>query len=94
MTKWINIFSKNISYNIKFSQWDVNQLPLDYRTNAMTTELHTPKIYNTMHIYRQIDDHLIRGVEIPMYTYNQTDDFIRNVEIQYFTDYKSIQPMG
>ena len=70
VTKWINIFSKNISYNIKFSQWDVNQLPLDYRTNAMTTELHTPKIYNTMHIYRQIDDHLIRGVEIPMYTYS------------------------
>ena len=48
-----------------------------------------------MHIYRQIDDHLIRGVEIPMYTYSYTDDhFIRNVEIQYFTDYKSIQPMG
>ena len=28
------------------------------------------KMYNTMHIYRQIDDHLIRGVEIPMYTYS------------------------
>ena len=63
----------------------------------MTTELHTPLTRRTipMHIYRQIDDHLIRGVEIPMYTYSQTDHhFIRNVEIQYFMDFKSTKPMG